>query len=831
MYNVLRCLLVILLSSCVSSTLAAAKLDIKFSRCNGFPIVAADGASPIVVSPGDAEVVDIAAAALCGDINLVSGATPVVVDAVGQGTTPIIIGTLGKSNLVDALAAFGKIDVARVKGCWETFGIAVVKNPVDGVKQALVIYGSNPRGTAYGVFELSRIMGVSPWCWWADVVPAKHNYIYVTPGSEIFGPPSVKYRGLFINDEDWGLQPWAAKNMDTDKRDIGPRTYEKVFELMLRLKANLCWPAMHPCTKAFWYYKENPEVARRYEIVIGSSHCEQMLRNNVDEWVNNFESEYGHAPGEYSWKTDSAEICRYWNDRVRESVGNDVVYTLGMRGVHDSGLPGYGSDMERRDALEHVIATQRRMIADNIHDRDVSSVPQMFCPYKEALDLYRMNLNLPDDVTLIWPDDNFGYMRQLSNPVEQKRKGGGGIYYHFSYWGYPQDYLWLGGSQSALTMFELSKAYALNCKDMWVFNVGDIKAIEYELQYAMDLAWDINSVDRFNADNYAAKWGAENFGAEFATDIYKIKREYTALSSQGRPEHVNIIDYTEREALSRLGRYASLVAKVDSVSGRISASLHDAYYELIAYPVKGAAAMNEKVLCARLSYLYESRGDSVAMRYMSRRAIAAYERIQALTDKYNKKIASGKWNGVMDYAPRGLKHFYAPEVALHNPGRGKAIPTDSVRFSCRADEYSKIDKRRVKCAIGLGYSGASIMATSLDTTSYTAGNIYEAPYAEYTVPISEGDNLIGVRCVPSFPIYPEKDLRYAISVNGSTPEFVSIKCEAKSAEWTKNVIRGFALGTTCYHSDHSGSVKLRIYLADPAIAVTQVDISDKMPHL
>ena len=243
--------------------------------------------------------------------------------------------------------------------------------------------------------------------------------------------------------------------------DIGPHTYEKVFELMLRMKANILWPAMHPSTKAFWYYKENPKLAKKYGMVLGSSHCEQMGRNNVDEWVHNFPFAYGRLPGPYSWKENSETVKMYWNDRVKESRDQDMVYTLGMRGIHDSGLPDYGSDEERRDVLKSIIGEQRKMLEANT-GKAANEVPQMFCPYKEAMRLYHLGLDLPEDVTLMWVDDNFGYIRQLSNPEEQKRSGGAGVYYHFSYWGVPQDFLWLGATPPALMAYEMSKAYAMN---------------------------------------------------------------------------------------------------------------------------------------------------------------------------------------------------------------------------------------------------------------------------------------------------------------------------------------------------------------------------------
>ena len=290
------------------------------------------------------------------------------------------------------------------------------------------------QGAAFGVFELSKRIGVSPWYWWADVQPEKRDNLFVRGGTIIDGPPSVKYRGIFLNDEDWGLKPWAAANMDTDIKDIGPKTYAKIFELLLRLKANFIWPAMHPCTKAFYYYKDNPKVADQYAIVVGSSHCEPMLRNNVDEWTDNFQTEYGKKPGPWRYDTNEKEIHRYWDDRAVESAKYESVYTIGMRGIHDGSMPGPKDEGEKIKLLDKVIADQRRILAARLK-KPVEEIPQIFCPYKEVLRLYQKGLDLPDDVTNVWADDNHGYIRQLSTPGEQHRSGKSGVYYHLSYWG------------------------------------------------------------------------------------------------------------------------------------------------------------------------------------------------------------------------------------------------------------------------------------------------------------------------------------------------------------------------------------------------------------
>ena len=275
---------------------------------------------------------------------------------------PIIVGTIGRSCHIDQLIADGKLDVSDVEGKWEAFGMQVVDNPMEGVERALVIFGAQPRGTAYGMFHLSRMAGVSPWIWWADVTPTTKAQLYVTPGRYVSGSPSVKFRGIFLNDEDFGLRPWAAKKMDTSLNNFGPKTYAAIMELLLRLRANTLWPAMHAGSRAFWFEKTNIPLIMKYDIYMGSSHCEQMLCNNEYEW----ERFGGHRDEDWVWHSNKDMIMRYWGARISESKDKNGIYTLGMRAVHDAGMNGYNTLEEKVAALTDIIAHQRQLIADSI---------------------------------------------------------------------------------------------------------------------------------------------------------------------------------------------------------------------------------------------------------------------------------------------------------------------------------------------------------------------------------------------------------------------------------------------------------------------------------
>lgn len=798
-----------------------------------FPLVQGKQAAAIFIDKADAEVVSIAANCFSKDVQSVTGVLPVVNNNNSVSGVAVIAGTIGHSKLIDGLISQHKINIDKVKNQWETFSISVVSNPTPALKQALVITGSDRRGTAYGFFELSRMIGVSPLVWWADVVPRHHDEIYVNPGNSIVGPPSVKFRGIFINDEDWGMQPWAAKNMDKDIRDIGPNTYAHIFELLLRLKANYIWPAMHPCTKAFWFYKENPVVADRYAIVLGASHCEPILRNNVFEWADNYQNEYGQKPGEWRYDLNRDQILNYWQTRAIEAAKIDAVYTVGMRGIHDGSMPGPKDKKEKVKLLETVITDQRNLLAKT-DNKPADAIPQIFCPYKEVLDLYQMNMKLPDDITICWADDNHGYIRQVSNPAEQKRSGGSGVYYHFSYWGAPHDFLWLSSVSPTLTSYEMSKAYRFGADKVWVFNVGDLKPAELEIQFAMDLAWDIKKWAPEKAHEYPKSWAAETFGAEFAEPIAHIKAEYYRLAASAKPEHVDVVSFSEAEADKRLADYTQLNKAAEELSHKIPAALQDAYFELILYPVKGAALMNEKIFYAKKSELGMmapnggNRNLDVEIKVKD-----AFLKIKELTKHYNEQIAGGKWNGIMSDHPRDQKIFAMPVLPSQNNVQLKNLQDVSQTLWARAavltipaNQYTNkkdADGTHIETIAGLGISNEAVTVMPLVEKSY-ADNIKAAPYVEYKANLTQGDNTISVKCLPTFKLYNGMGLRYAISVNGDAPQVVDISARADTKEWAPNVLRGYSIGQTKHQVAKSGEGTIRIYLLDPSVVLSQVEI-------
>ena len=622
-----------------------------------FPLVSNGKSAAILHDAKDAKVVSIAADSLGQDIRRVTGVNSSTATDRSQA---VIVGTLGESALVSETLASNKLDVAALRGQWESYKIAVVNNPLPKthpeIKRALLIVGSDRRGTAYGTFAVSESIGVSPWYWWADVPPTRHGNLFLAAQTINQGPPSVKYRGLFINDEDFGMQPWVAKTFDPQTGDIGPKTYAKIFELLLRLRANFCWPAMHPNTHAFNFYPDDKRVADDYAIVMGASHCEPMLVNNAvkTEWDTKVD-------GEWNYETNAAGMDKVWDARLQTNGQYENVYTVGMRGIHDAPMPGNGTPTEKARILEKVIADQREIL-HNRTGKPADEVPQIFIPYKEVLGVYRTGMQVPDDVTLVWVDDNHGYLRQLSNPQEQKRSGGSGVYYHFSYWGAPEDYLWIASTSPSLTAYEMNKAYQYGANRLWVFNVGDLKPAEKELTFALKMAWDIKEGTPQKALDFPRQWAGQTFGAQFAAPIGQILNEYYRLAQRGKPEHMNLVTFSPAQRAKRLADYRSIAAQANAIYGQIPAPLKDAYYELVFYPVTAAALQNEKFLLATDSLEMAAQGDPNALK-VAAQAQAAYDQIARITDVYNNGIAGGKWRYMMSWKPNNRAPFQMPKVA------------------------------------------------------------------------------------------------------------------------------------------------------------------------
>lgn len=632
----------------------------------GFRLVR-DGRPAPVCCLGESEVVRTALGMYVSDVEKVTGRTPGQGSASDDGT--IVVGTLSESGAADSLARAWGVDTDVIEGHWEAFRICEVVK--DG-KSRLLVLGSDPRGTAYGVLELSRRLGVSPWEWWADVAPRKAGNVSLPSGVDIMQEPSVQYRGIFLNDEDWGLDVWGtAYEGSFIPGCLGPKVYSRIFELLLRLRANTFWPAMHASTVAFYKVPGNREAASRYGIVTGTSHCEPMMRNNVGEWDS---ARYG----DYNFASNRKGVLGYWRERVQEVSSDETIFTLGMRGIHDGKMEGAVTLGEQTALTNEVIRAQRALLSDCLH-RPVGTVPQVFVPYKEVLDIYRNGVELPQDVTLMWCDDNYGYITRLSDEDEQSRSGGSGVYYHVSYYGKPHDYLWLATSQPALMVSEMDRAYSHGARKLWILNVGDLKPAEYHMELFLDMAWDIRSVSVEDAGRHIEGMLERDFGTDAASEALALLDGHWRLAAERKPEHmgwsriqqpgvkggITPVHDTEygsfcSAAFRRIEAYDELCRRAEELGKKLPADRRDAWFELVEYPLKGASLMNRKLLFAQFARHYAAENLAAGAEYRDA-SVEAYDSIRALTDVYNREIAGGKWNGIMSMSPRNLPVFSAPE--------------------------------------------------------------------------------------------------------------------------------------------------------------------------
>ena len=648
----------------------------------------------------------------------------------------------------------------------------------------IVVEGHNGRGTAYGLLELSRQAGVSPWVWWGDVVPEHRSQLTLPADFRIEHTPSVAYRGIFINDEDWSLRNWTAPSdspQGGEKGLLGPNKYRRIFELLLRLRANAIWPAMHEGTPGFFTVKGNKEMADSFGILIGSSHCEPLLRNNVAEWDVK-------TRGAYNYITNRDEVQKYWAERLQEVKGSEELFTIGMRGIHDGSMEGVKTKEEKLNGLQQVIDDQRELIR-KYYSKDVEKVPQVFIPYKEVLEIMESGLRVPDDVTLMWCDDNYGYMTRLSDAEQQKRQGGGGVYYHLSYWGRPHDHLWLTTTQPGLIYSEMKAAYDHNCRRLWIVNVHDPKVAAYDLELFMDMAWDIKrlSPNRLSPnpslrgrgvvtlEEHLRQWLCTQFGEEAGRALAPAMQEFYRLCAIRKPEFmgwtqveldkkkypggkslVGELELTRQEAAQRLEDFGLLKAVVDKCRLLVRPELSDAYFAQVVYPVYAAAAMTRKVV-----------SDSVESHL-------AYEEIQQLTARYNA-LGNGKWKGLMDAAPRRLPVFndVCGQLAEGSDFEGVA------RNACDYTEASA------------GSQPIQMLGHSMNAVAIPRDGMLTFDFETE----KEGDAMLYTAMIPTQP-NDKGDLRYSVQLDDQPAVTISLKEPYRSERWKKNVLRGQSLRAT-----------------------------------
>lgn len=618
-----------------------------------FPLVYKNKGANLYYDANDAKVVQIATEDLQKDINRVTGFTPKISTQFNSKQRHVVmIGTVGKNEQIAQLVNENKVDISDIKGQWESYKIVVVENPFPKIEKALLVIGSDRRGTAYGVYEVSKQIGVSPWYYWADVPVKKKENVFIENGSYKYGSPAVKFRGMFINDQKFALELWAAEKQDPEENGIGINTMQKVFELMLRTRSNYIWEP-GDLTMA--------KLADDYAIVLGSPHNRAMVSGHMDE-----------KHGDWLYHTNKDNIYKFWDDKIKERGGFENVYTVGMRGSGDMPMGGGLSTDEIVALMEEILRDQREILSNNI-DKPIEEIPQALILYKEVLDLYNQGIKVPDDVTLVWPDDNYGYIKRLSNKKEQLRSGGAGVYYHLSYLGRPQTYLWLSTVNPLLMWAELQKAYDFNARNLWVFNVGDIKPAEYSYTLAMDMAWDMPSFNKENVKDHLAEWMGAKFGQDRTQEITDIMYRFYQLAFERKPEYMGwnriepntpIID-TEfslsnyQEAERRLNATRKNKERAEAIYKSLDDVDKPAFFELVYYPVACAYYMDARMLLAQKNRLYAKQGRA-STNELARLAHSYTDSAVIATKRYDEML-NGKWVNVIHEG--GRREFYEPPTA------------------------------------------------------------------------------------------------------------------------------------------------------------------------
>lgn len=797
----------------------------------------------ICYDEADAPLVGITARLFADDLKDVFGRAPAVTTE-PRGSRVIILGTLGKSRLVDGLVAAKKLDTGGIGGGWERFVIRRLDNPLPGVEQALVIAGSDRRGTAFGAFTLSEAMGVSAWKWWADVPVPQKSRLYVVDDC-VSESPSVKYRGMFINDEDWGFHPWAGQNFEKERGDIGPRSYEKVCELILRLKGNMLAPAMHSCSKPFYYFPESKQVADRYGIIITTSHCEPLLVNNaaLSEWDTK-------RDGEWNYVTNKGRIREKFNARVAEAAPYENIYTTGIRGLHDAGMIGNLTAADKVRVQTQVIADQRAILEKHLQ-RPAREIPQIFVPYKETMDIYEDGLQVPDDITLVWVDDNYGYLKRVSNPEERRRSGGAGVYYHLSYLGAPHDYLWLCTTPPVLMYAELRKAYDTGADRYWLLNVGDIKPMELGVQTFFDLAWDVDRFDYDTIHREQSRFLAAIFGEEYRDDLQDILDTYYRLAWSRKPEYMGwerewddprleqladteySFDYYN-DARGRLADYGRIGRRTAEMLERLPDTFRPAFFEMLGYPVLAAEQMNRKFLLAQVNHEQLAAGNKAAANRAAREARAAFDSIRVLNDRYNG-LLDGKWDKMMAL-PKGwvAKYQEMPPVTCTDGAGEEALDLRPVAEQARLEGCTVVDLRRPSRMVSAGgHSMRVIEGVGYDWHAFRLGEPTEAVCdptdldgvrVEYALPAVDADSVtVYVYTLPFFPLFEGRSTRYGISVDGAPAVVASDDVTEYSPAWKDRVLRNGSLEVVTFPVDRTRpGHTLTLVCGDPGIMFQRI---------
>ncbi|MCC3158562.1 glycosyl hydrolase 115 family protein [Hymenobacter sp. 15J16-1T3B] len=804
-----------------------------------FPLVAGGQAAPLFASAADWPGVLRAARDLQADIQRVTQRQPALTtDQAPSGKQVVIIGTVGKSPLIDGLIQGKKLDASGLTGKWETFVVQAVDNPLPGVEQALVVAGSDKRGTIYGIYDLSQQMGVSPWYWWADVPVPPQKALYVLPGRHTLGEPAVKYRGIFINDEAPALQGWAQEKFG----GVNSKMYARMFELILRLKGNYLWPAM-------WGNMfnvddpQNPVLADEYGIVMGTSHHEPLTRAHA-EWQKG-------GKGPWNYQTNAETLREFWRGGMRRMGQRENIVTIGMRGDGDEPM----SEQSNIALLERIVADQRQIIADET-GKPAEQTPQLWALYKEVQDYYDRGMRVPDDVTLLLCDDNWGNLRKLPKLGEKPRRGGYGIYYHFDYVGGPRNYKWLNTNPLPRIWEQMHLAHQYGANQIWIVNVGDLKPMELPISFFLDYAWNPAKLGADQVADYARGWARQQFGPEHAPAIGDMLSRYAKYNARRKPELLDattysLTNYAEWPAV--MAEWQQLRQQAEALQAKLPAAQRDAYFELVLHPILACANLNELYYTVARNRQAAASGWSTA-NVLAEQARALFAKDAEIKQRYHA-VAGGKWNHMMDQTHIGYTYWQQPPVdkmpdvvtlpadkitALVEPTTAAAVTRPPAASAAgvfvEADGYVSIEAEHFSQAVhgsGLSWqvlpdlgrtlSGVTAQPATAPAQRPGAGS----PHLQYQVQLSgPGPVTVHAYLAPTLDFTNQGGLRYAVSFDDEAPQLVNLHtglvADNGNRPWEQAVAQNIIVKTSQHQLTTAGPHTLKFWVVDPGVVLEKL---------
>ena len=831
----------ILFADCIQ-----AQLIISDKRTNNsFAIISPQGSASIVYDAQDDSLVQKTAALFQKDIEMVSG-KKVGIATTASAKNIILIGSIEKSQLIKQLVAEKKLVISGLRNKWEGYQIQLIKSPFKGVDNALVIAGSDRRGTAYGVFEVSQQIGVSPWWWWADVPVKKKKEIYVNLAGTFSDAPKVKYRGIFINDEAPALSNWSKQQFG----GFNHLFYEKVFELMLRLKSNYLWPAMWG--NAFYDDDSlNRQTADKYGIVIGTSHHEPLMRAH-DEWRR-------YGTGKWNYDSNAVRLQEFWKTGMQRAT-NEKIVSIGMRGDGDE-------PMSRETAtalLEKIVADQRKIIA-NVTGKPAEQTPQLWALYKEVQDYYDKGMRVPDDVTLLLCDDNWGNIRKLPKLNEPKRAGGYGIYYHFDYVGGPRNYKWLNTNNLARVWEQMNLAYRYGADRIWIVNVGDIKPMELPVSFFLDFGWNPDKWNEDNVGSYYTSWAEKQFGASNSKVIGDVLRKYSQMSARRKPELLDANTYSlanYNEAERNLGEWKTLLQRAEKVNASLTSESREAFFQVALHPIKAMSNLHEMYLAVAKNKFYATNDDPKANAFADK-VKQLYLADSLLTIQYHE-LSNGKWNHMMSQTHIGYTYWQQPPfnkmpevkyVTKAAPTKNTSVNASDADFnvlpqsnngkvfgeingvvSMEAEHWTRTinsDGIRWKVIPNIGKTGSGIT-----TFPVTAGAQLSAasPHVQYEFnTTTTGKVTLNLYFSPTLNfLNAEEGLQFAISIDNEEPKIISLNKEDKnsiSGVWNSWVANNIIIKKSEHQLTKPGKHVLKYWMISPAVVLQKlvVDLGGLKP--